>query len=136
MPRVFETRFRVRSYELDSLRHVNNAVYLQYFEQARMEALHATGYPLERLFSMGTVPNVVRAEIDFRRPITEGDPVLITTEVEKAGRSSMSIRQRIYLDRDPAVEVADALIVGVWVGTTDGRPVPIPPQLRDAFGVE
>jgi len=136
MPRVFETRFRVRSYELDSLRHVNNAVYLQYFEHARMEALQATGYPLQRLFSMGTVPNVVRAEIDFRRPITEGDPVLITTEVEKAGRSSMSIRQRLYLDRDPAVEVADALIVGVWVSTTDGRPVPIPPELRDAFGVE
>ncbi len=31
------TEFRVRGYELDSYGHMNNAVYLQYLEQARWE---------------------------------------------------------------------------------------------------
>ena len=34
---MFEYKLTVRGYELDSYGHVNNAVYLNYFEQARWE---------------------------------------------------------------------------------------------------
>jgi len=34
---MFEFKLSVRGYELDSFGHVNNAVYLNYFEQARWE---------------------------------------------------------------------------------------------------
>jgi acyl-CoA thioester hydrolase len=34
---MFDYKLRVRGYELDSYGHVNNAVYLNYFEQARWE---------------------------------------------------------------------------------------------------
>ena len=34
---MFDYKFSVRGYELDSYGHVNNAVYLNYFEQARWE---------------------------------------------------------------------------------------------------
>lgn len=40
---MFEYRFTVRGYELDSYGHVNNAVYLNYFEQARWEILRELG---------------------------------------------------------------------------------------------
>ncbi len=36
---MFEFKLEVRGYELDSFGHVNNAVYLNYFEQARWEIL-------------------------------------------------------------------------------------------------
>ena len=36
---MFITELSVRGYELDSYGHVNNAVYLQYFEQARWEII-------------------------------------------------------------------------------------------------
>lgn len=36
---MFEYRLTVRGYELDSYNHVNNAVYLNYLEQARWEIL-------------------------------------------------------------------------------------------------
>ncbi len=36
---MFEFKLSVRGYELDSYGHVNNAVYLNYFEQARWEII-------------------------------------------------------------------------------------------------
>ena len=46
MPPQFCRSFRVRSYECDALGHVNNAVYLQYLQEAAMEASAAAGCPI------------------------------------------------------------------------------------------
>ena len=40
---MFQVRVTVRGYELDSLGHLNQAVYLQYAEHARWEILRAAG---------------------------------------------------------------------------------------------
>ena len=40
---MFEFFFKVRGYELDSFGHVNNAVYLNYLEEARWDCLEKTG---------------------------------------------------------------------------------------------
>jgi len=41
---MFEYRLSVRGYELDSYNHVNNAVYLNYYEQARWQLMKETGH--------------------------------------------------------------------------------------------
>ena len=45
----FVTTLKVRSYECDIYGHVNNAVYLQYCEAARVEFLESLGYDLQKL---------------------------------------------------------------------------------------
>ena len=40
---IFKYNFEVRGYELDSFGHVNNAVYLNYLEQARWEIMNELG---------------------------------------------------------------------------------------------
>ena len=42
---IFKTELKVRSYECDSYSHVNNAVYLNYLETARMDFLNQIGFP-------------------------------------------------------------------------------------------
>ena len=51
--RTFEDTIRVRSYELDALGHVNHAVYLNYLEQARYDAMEAGGFPHTEVFAKG-----------------------------------------------------------------------------------
>jgi YbgC/YbaW family acyl-CoA thioester hydrolase len=155
---AFSTLFQVRSYELDGLGHVNHAVYLNYLEQARFDALAEGGFPLSRMYDEGWAVHVVRIEVDYRRECRLGDRLRVDTWVEQFRNSSMIIRQRLVrlhetpdhveAPPDPSGSMAsteeadpspaqgetavDARIVAVWVGE-DGRPMRIPPQVRSAL---
>jgi len=43
LKKSFKYQFQVRGYELDSFGHVNNAVYINYLEQARWEIVNKLG---------------------------------------------------------------------------------------------
>lgn len=135
MSRRFLTRLRVRSYELDILGHVNNAVYLNWLEQARLEAFEALGYPLEALIERRWATTVARIEIDYRREARFGDQLLLSTELERIGRSSITLRHRMEREGDPEPAVAEARVVIVWLGA-DGRPAPVPEEVRRALAAE
>src|SRR5438874_9894812 len=62
---VYVMRLRVRHYETDALGHVNNAVYLNYLEQAAIEHAAAMGFGQARLAELGGFFVVRRHEIDY-----------------------------------------------------------------------
>ena len=62
---VARTRIVVRTSELDSFGHVNHAVYLNYFEHARFEALKDAGFAWSELARRGWAIFVVRIEVDY-----------------------------------------------------------------------
>ena len=125
----------VRSYELDALGHVNHAVYLNYLELARYDALEAGGFPPSVLSQEGWGIHVVRVEVDYFRPAFQGQVLRIRTCVEEFRRSSMVIMQTIHrLDDGPGSEAAlRARVTTVWIGT-QGRPMRIPALARAALG--
>lgn len=135
----FRSTFRVRSYELDALRHVNHAVFLNYFEQARVDALEKAGFPWGELLERGWLFNVVHVEVDFRAEARLEDTVLVDTSVEKVGNTSMTLQQVAHRRRreedpphEPPTLLATARIVGVMVGP-EGRPIRLPDEMRTAF---
>ena len=111
--RTFVSRFPVRSYELDILAHVNNAVYLNWLEQARLAAFDEIGYPLDALVERRWVTNVVRIEIDYRRPVVHGQTVVCRTELEGVGRTSLTLGHRLEVEGDPHPPAAEARVVVV-----------------------
>jgi acyl-CoA thioester hydrolase len=127
---------RARSYELDALGHVNHAVYLNWFEQARWDALELAGLPAAEILRRGWGIHVVRIEVDYRAEVRLGDTVRIRTGVEAFRNSSMTIRQRLVRvapGTDPEeVHAADARVVAVWIGE-NGRPMRIPEDVRQGF---
>jgi len=91
---TFEYRLTVRGYELDSFNHVNNAVYLNYFEQARwaiLEELNLTKrFQEQNLFLVVTEVN-----IRYKNEAKLFDKLLIkTTPVRK--NPYMIFEQSIY----------------------------------------
>ncbi|TVP43443.1 MAG: acyl-CoA thioesterase [Gemmatimonadales bacterium] len=127
-PPPFSTR--VRSYELDALGHANHAVYLNWFEQARYDALETAGLPPNELLRRGWGIHVVRIEVDYRAECRLGDRVEVRTVVESVRNSSMIIEQKLY--RDPDTLASEARVTAVWVGE-DGRPMRIPEDIRTRF---
>jgi YbgC/YbaW family acyl-CoA thioester hydrolase len=116
----------VRSYELDMHRHVNNAVYLNYFEAARMAFLTEIGFDYRRLLSLGYSLFVAKVEVAYRAPALLNDRLTILTAPFKRKRMSGIFRQRVLRGSE---ELCSADITWACVAD-DGRPVPLPDEFE------
>ncbi len=117
-------RVKVRHYEMDSLGHVNNAVYLHYVEEAAIDHARALGFDEARRRELGGAWVVRRHEVDFRVPAVAGDELDVTTRIVSVERVQAARRTTIVRVGDNAL-VAEALTFWVWVGV-DGRPKRLP----------
>lgn len=131
---TFESDFRVRSYELDSFGHANYAVYLNWFEEARWEAMREGGFSVEALAERGWAIYVVRAEVDYEAEARLGDRLRIRTRVEEYRKTSMTIAQVAVRADEPEEVVARSRVVAVWIDTGTRRPTRIPAEVRAALG--
>lgn len=123
------TRLEVRFRDIDAFRHVNNAAFFTYIEQARIrylvDVLHVEA--VERL------PLILAAvDIDFRSPILFGQEVEIDTRVDWIGRTSFSMSHRLTATPDGR-RVADAETVLVAYDYATERPIPVPEAWRTAL---
>lgn len=79
---MYKFNLTVRGYELDSFGHVNNSVYLNYFEQARWEIFHDLG--ILNYFSENNLLLVVtEILIRYSREIKLFDELEIRTVIKK-----------------------------------------------------
>jgi acyl-CoA thioester hydrolase len=87
-------RLTVRYSDLDTVKHVNNARFVSYIEDARVAFFRATGVPMRFEHNWGRV--LARTEIDYLAPIfLEPEPVEIATWVEKIGNRSFTLRHTV-----------------------------------------
>lgn len=75
---TYEYSITVRGYELDSFGHVNNAVYLNYMEQARWEILRKKNL-YEYFSSSSLVLVVVGAELRYMKEALVFDELTVQT---------------------------------------------------------
>jgi len=130
---VSRSLVEVRSYELDSFGHANHAVFLNYLEFARFEALRHAGFPYQEIVARGWGVYVVRAEVDYLKEACLGDRLEILTWADSYKRSSMVLAQQIVRADQPDEEIARGRITAVWVDG-DRRPMRVPVALREALG--
>ncbi len=71
------TEIEVRSYEIDSYNHVNNAVYLNYLEHARMDFLHKIGFRYDDCFNAGYILPITHIDIRYKAQAVLGDTLYI-----------------------------------------------------------
>lgn len=120
---------RVRWHELDPYGHVNHAVYLNYFEAARVELLDEVGWPMSRISDAGLAIVVATAQIGFHAPAVADDELTITTEVVQMRVTTSRWRQEMTRAGQPiATFDARAAIL-----TSAGRPTRAPDDLVAAL---
>ena len=104
---MFEVRFAVREYEIDSQGVVNHSIYVNYLEHARSFFLRAHGFEYARLVEQGLHLMVAHMSFDFREPLRSGDEVLIRLSAERAG-AKLHFHQQILRGADEKVCVTAA----------------------------
>ena len=93
---VHEYPLLIVEHHLDTFGHVNNATYLEIFEQARWQWITDGGFDLARIQELGQGPTVLECAIRFRRELRNRTPVTVVSKISsyvgKIGRLHQEIR--------------------------------------------
>lgn len=91
---IKEHKVEVRFADIDAMGHVNNAVYLSYFEQARIALFddivgRAWDWEVQGFL-------LARNEIDYMHPVFLTDDVRIKIFCDNIGNSSLTLSYEVY----------------------------------------
>lgn len=102
-----KTKIKVRFSDLDAMRHVNNATYLTFLEEARIDYF---GHLFKRKYDNLEFEAVIgRIEINYIHPIVFGDEVEVFTRISKIGTKSVDVEHIIAVKkRNDLVNAATA----------------------------
>jgi acyl-CoA thioester hydrolase len=106
--------------------HVNNAVYLTWLENARIEFLRHVG-AFDGVDTTEMTMILARAQVDFRSPVTFGEEVDVEIRASRFGTKSFDLE---YLVRVGDRVVAEATTVLVAYDYTNNTSKEIPVEWR------
>lgn len=89
------TKISVRFSDLDAMQHVNNATYLTYLEEARINYFNSLFNRRKENLDFEAV--IGRIEIDYIHPIVLGDEIEVFTRVSKLGNKSVDVEHIIAI---------------------------------------
>ena len=121
-------KIQVRFADLDLMGHVNNSVYLSYFEMARVH-FFAKILGLEWDWdSEGII--LVRNEIDYIKPIFLHDKPLVFISVEEIGNKSFTLSYKIKVE-EKLVTTGKSVMVSY--NSVISKSALIPKKMREAL---
>jgi thioesterase-3 len=93
---VHEYPLQIQEQHLDTFGHVNNAVYLQLFEQARWELITQNGYGLTEVHRRQIGPTILEVHVRFLRELRNRQTILIKTWLDSyVGKVSKIVQQML-----------------------------------------
>lgn len=132
MPLTYTRKFRVRQYECDAYRHLNNAFYLWYMQETAIDASADAGYDEEKYNQLGTFWLIRETDIDYYSPLKYDDMIEVKTWVEDFRRVRS---RRIYEFKKVTSDIISAKAVTDWVYLDRGSGLPkeIPEEMAQNF---
>lgn len=122
----------VRYADIDAQGHLNNAKYLTFFEQARIQYfLHLGLFSAQGSFmDLGII--LADVHLAFRAPVLWGMDVRVGVRTLKLGNKSMSVSQCLRNGLDGPL-MAEGEVVMVAYDYHSGATVPIPDSWRETI---
>jgi acyl-CoA thioester hydrolase len=128
---MHEVRIRIQWRDMDAYGHVNNAVYLNYLEEARDAFVQKVLGPVTNTWDFV----LARVAIDYRMELTQDDgEVLVSCRLDSIGRASLNTREQVA-KLDGTVS-AEALSVVVARDRSTGTSRPLTDEERAALEQE
>ena len=129
MKKIYKYNFTVRGYELDSFGHVNNAVYLNYLEQARWGIMNEFNL-LDYFKKTKNFLIVIETNIKYINELNIFDNVFIDTSMEKSG--FYLIFSQMIRNKDTNQKIAKAEVKCIFVDKAR-TPLDVPKILTDSL---
>lgn len=95
----------IREYHLDTFGHVNNATYLQIYEEARWEIITLNGFGFKEIHKAKQGPVILECQIKFLKELKLREKIKVTVEViNYQGKVGQLKQQMIKSDGEVASE--------------------------------
>ncbi len=108
---------------MDKMGHINNAVFLSYFESARIDIFEKWDY-IKIPFIM------VSAKIDYIQQLYHPSILCIGSKIDRIGKTSFDIKSAIFSNGDNNAS-ASAIITCVCFDYENQKTIPVPNQIKN-----
>jgi acyl-CoA thioester hydrolase len=134
-PTAAVSKRRVELHELDALRHVNNANYVDWVEQATYDAVAAAGWPLAAQLAAGGRFRAVAHDLEYLDAALPDEVVTVTSWWH--GVASDAVERRAWVARPAAIRPLLRACSGyVWTTLADETASPMPESARAALAAQ
>ena len=129
-PALYRFEVAPRWRDLDAFNHVNNSNFLTYLEEARIQWFASLRKPW---VTDASAPLLAAVHINYKTPVPYPSRLVVELFADKVGTTSVTLGHRI-VDAGSGALHADGYVVMVWIDRTSGKPVPLPPAIREVSG--
>ena len=124
-------RIPVRWSDMDNYGHVNNTVYLEYVQEARVEWFASVGIDIDHV---PEGPVVLQTLHTYLKPVVHPATVVIELYAGAVGRSSLVVEHRLTTLEDPHNGYGEGHCKLVWIDHASNRSVAVPDKVRQVMG--
>ncbi len=129
---MHEISIRIRSTQVDTFGHMNNAAYLEVFEWARWEWAEAQGMDINRISEQDRIgPAVLHVDLSFLKEVRMHETVLVRTWFHEIEKVKGVMGQELLKDNGEVAAVA--FITFVMFHLDRRKVIPMPDYLRAAW---
>ncbi|MCC7232695.1 MAG: acyl-CoA thioesterase [Bacteroidia bacterium] len=132
MPFKHKIKINVRFSDVDAFQHVNNARYLTYFEEARVDYFdRIVGWNYDSS-KCGII--LAKAEIDYIQPAHFKDDLFVETRCSRIGTKSFDLEYRMTRNYEgKEILLSDGCTVMVAFDYTSRKSIPVPEIWKKAI---
>jgi acyl-CoA thioester hydrolase len=117
--------------DMDALQHVNNVVYLRYFEIARIDFLTKINL-FDTINAKGTGPVISENSIRYKRPVTFPDTLTVSVDISDIKTDRFTMQYKVFSDAQQAITTTGYSTVVMFDFKT-GQKAPITDPLLSAL---
>ena len=112
---------QIRFSDIDMLGHVNNAVYMNYFDMAKTKYFQAV-HDAEDWSRLDVV--VANVSVDFLHPVFFNEDIIVKTKITRLGNKSFNMIQQIEMAASGEIKtVSRSVMVGFDIPTSSSKPL-------------
>lgn len=110
----FEYDVLIREYHLDSFGHVNNAVYVQLYEEARWDFITKNGFGLDYIQKHQVGPVILDLKVKFKRELKNREQIKILSRTIEMMSSKIMVLEQSMINSEGKVASEAIFTVGFF----------------------
>lgn len=93
--KIYTYEVQIKECHLDSFGHVNNAVYLELYEEARWDFITKNGYGLEQIKATNKGPVILEVNVKYKRELKNRETIVIKSRTSEIRGKIMTLSQEM-----------------------------------------